>query len=126
MTCIWNDFECQRACNHNWTASFTSLVLNVFSFFCSSQFYYVNVPSDLGEKCRQTVMQYLGSGLEKEKSIPTLIFKVYGANSPAELQVEMKFLQNAHFLTIFVHRRGANNNLLKVLGENCPFLQVKK
>ena len=78
----------------------------------------------MGEKCRQTVMQYLGSGLEKEKSLPTLIFKVYGANLPGELEVEMKFLQNAHFLTIFVHRRGANNNLLKVLGENCPFLQV--
>ena len=69
-------------------------------------------------------MSYLNSGLEQDKVIQTLIFKDLGVNSTKELEVEKKFLQNSHFLTIFVHRKGATNEILKILGENCPSLQV--
>ena len=101
-------------------------VIKFWSILYSSQFYYVHVPADLSETCRKTLMQYLCSGLEEDKPVPTLIFKVAGASSPREIEAELKFMKNAHFLSIFVHRKGADDNLLKIIGENCPFLQVKK
>ena len=82
------------------------------------------MPPGLSEKSREIVMSYLNSGLEQDKVIQTLIFKDLGVNSTKELEVEKKFLQNSHFLTIFVHRKGATNEILKILGENCPSLQV--
>ena len=98
--------------------------IKFWSLLYSSQFYYVHVPPGLSEKSREIVMSYLNSGLEQDKVIQTLIFKDLGVNSTKELEVEKKFLQNSHFLTIFVHRKGATNEILKTLGENCPSLQV--
>ena len=98
--------------------------IKFWSLLYSSQFYYVHVPPGLSEKSREIVMSYLNSGLEQDKVIQTLIFKDLGVNSTKELEVEKKFLQNSHFLTIFVHRKGATNEILKILGENCPSLQV--
>jgi len=48
------------------------------------------------------------------------VFKVAGLT---ELDAESRFLRHCHFLTIFVHRKGADDHLLGVLGENCPVLQ---
>ena len=98
--------------------------IKLWSLLYSSQFYYVHVPPGLSEKSREIVMSYLNSGLEQDKVIQTLIFKDLGVNSTKELEIEKKFLQNSHFLTIFVHRKGATNEILKILGENCPSLQV--
>lgn len=68
-------------------------------------------------------MHHLNVGLETVKhSLPTLIFKASGLT--AELEAEMKFLQKAHYLTIFTHRRGSTDEILQVLGQNCPYLQV--
>lgn len=98
-------------------------VVKCWSILYSSQLYSVQIPSDLSDKSRQTIVQYLVSP-EKDKSIPTLIFKVAGANTQAELETEFRFLQRANFLSIFVHRKGATDEVMKVLGESCPCLQV--
>ena len=73
-------------------------------------------------------MQYLGEAAMKEenKVAKTLIFKVAGAQSIQENQMEMKFLQKASYLTIFVHRKGANDDILATLGQCCPHLKVSK
>ena len=72
-------------------------------------------------------MQYLGEAAMKEenKVAKTLIFKVAGAQSIHEIQMETKFLQKASYLTIFVHRKGANDDILATLGECCPHLKVR-
>ena len=81
---------------------------------------------NLDEKSRQTIIHYLPSGLEgKKQSSPTLIFKVFKVAGLTELDAESRFLRHCHFLTIFVHRKGADDYLLGVLGENCPVLQVR-
>jgi hypothetical protein len=100
-------------------------VVKFWTILYSSQLHHVTIPSYLDEKSRQTLVQYLGSGLEKARHvIPTLIFRVAGAHTVKELDAEAKFLQKTTYLTIFVHRKGADDHLLKVLGQNCPLLQV--
>ena len=54
----------------------------------------------------------------------TLIFKVAGTNSQTEIQMERIFLQKATYLTVFVHRKGASDEILEILGKSCPHLKV--
>ena len=100
-------------------------VVKFWSILYSSQLYNVHVPSELNEKSRQTIMQYLATGLDQQVPLPTLIYKVAGANTAQELEAEAKFLQKASYLTIFVHRKGANDALMGILGNSCPCLQVR-
>lgn len=89
-----------------------------WSILCSPQLYYVHIPPD--DKSGQALVQLLAaSGLDFGS--PTLIFK---AEVASMMKAEAKFLQRCRHLTIFVHRKGADNALMKVLGQNCPFLQV--
>ena len=94
----------------------------------SNQLYHIYIPYDLSEKSRQTLMHYLGEAETKninETIAKTLIFKVAGtANNPTELQMERIFLQNATYLTVFVHRKGASNDILEILGKCCSHLKV--
>ena len=101
-------------------------IVKFWSILYSGTLYQVHIPSDLSEKSRQTLLHYLGDGLEQTKSTPTLIYKIYGYSSQtsAELESECRFLKHAHYLTVFVHRKGATDEMLQILGENCPCLQV--
>jgi hypothetical protein len=110
--------------HHTPSENCENTTIKFWSLLYSSQFYYVHIPHGLSEKSREIVISYLITGIEQDKGVQTLIFKDLGVSSPKEVEIEKKFLQNSHFLTIFVHRKGANNELLKTLGENCHFLQV--
>ncbi len=86
--------------------------------------HHINIPMDLSEKARKTLVQYIGSGLDESRVLPTLVLRVVGANSPPELESVSRFLTSAIYLTIFMHRKGADDHTLKVLGSHCPLLQV--
>ena len=97
-------------------------MVKFWSILYSPHFYHISIPANLEEQSRKTIIQYLPMGLgNKNQIIPTLIFKTYGITS---LEAESKFLQHCPFLTIFAHRKGSDDNLLAVLGMNCPVLQV--
>ena len=100
----------------------------------STQLYYIYIPFELSEKSRHTLMHYLGEAEMKVNEnmvaerggnvAKTLIFKVAGANSKTEIQMETIFLQKATYLTVFVHRKGASDEILEILGKSCPHLKV--
>ena len=102
---------------------FSEDIVKFWSILYSPHFYQISIPADLEEQSRKTLIQYLpmGLGYNKNQVTPILIFKTYGITS---LEAESKFLQHCPFLTIFAHRKGSDDNLLAVLGRNCPVLQV--
>ena len=102
---------------------FSEDIVKFWSILYSPHFYHISIPADLEEQSRKTLIQYLpmGLGYNKNQVTPILIFKTYGITS---LEAESKFLQHCPFLTIFAHRKGSDDNLLAVLGRNCPVLQV--
>lgn len=100
----------------------SNAIIKIWSILYSCQLYFLHLPLDLNEKSGQTLMHHLNVGLEKVKhSLPTLIFKASGLT--CDLEAEIKFLRKAHYLTIFVHRKGTTDEILHVLGQNCPYLQ---
>ena len=106
-------------------------IVKFWSMLYSTQLYYIYIPFELSEKSRHTLMHYLGEAEMNVNESPnlgsvakTLIFKVAGANSQTEIQMERIFLQKATYLTVFVHRKGASDDILEILGKSCPHLKV--
>ena len=114
-------------------------IVKFWSILYSTQLYYIYIPFELSEKSRHTLMHYLGEaemkvnenmvaergGNNNFRSVAkTLIFKVAGTNSQTEIQMERIFLQKATYLTVFVHRKGASDEILEILGKSCPHLKV--
>ena len=55
-----------------------------------------------------------------------IVFRIVGElQSKEELDCLIKYISRARFLTVFVHRRGADDMTLQKLGAHCPALQVK-
>ena len=57
--------------------------------------------------------------------ILNLVIRMFGElGSVTETECLITYISRSRFLTVFIHRRGADDELLKTLGRNCPALQV--
>ena len=55
------------------------------------------------------------------------VFRLVGELSSNEEKICLDtYLSKSRFLTVFIHRRGANDEIMKTLGLHCPGLQVVK
>lgn len=98
-------------------------IVKFWSMLYSHQMRSVCIPADLDDRARSTLVQYLGAGLDNSIVLPTLVLRVICAHTPRESEALHKNIARAPFLTVFIHRKGADNHALKILGSHCPSLQ---
>ena len=53
-----------------------------------------------------------------------VVMRLAGNGSKLENEDLTMYITRATYLTVFIYRKGANDEIMKVVGASCPFLQV--